>query len=362
LSRRLQSAFAEEENMVMSPLAARMLLSSIYPAATGATRLEMESRLGLRKLDPMLVYRVLATERNLRLASRVFVNHGVWLKPIYRKHQFEEVDFARAALAAEVINEWSAEQTSGQIRHAIDADEIHEELQMILLNAVHFKAPWRVPFLERRTRKQLFRTASGRTVRADVMVQHPADMRYTESAELRAQIVEIPYASHFDMWILLPWLGQELEELVRKLTAQHLLEINRNLTMTKISLELPKFSIDSEVDAKRVIAEMGAPSLFTRSDLDIAMAGPRFTVGEMRQRVRLEITEEGSELGIISWMGVLQRIGVDFPNFHADRPFVFLILSKALIPIFLGHLAQPPGDVIQCTVFHSNHFDYYDDC
>ncbi|XP_055688778.1 intracellular coagulation inhibitor 2-like [Lutzomyia longipalpis] len=353
----------------MSPLAVRYLLSSIYPSAMGATRLEMESRLKLRKLDPMIVYKVLEEEflgaKNFNIANRVFVHRDVWLKPIYRKQrnlQFEKVDFARATLAAKLINEWSEKATAGQIHHIIDPAEIHEDLRMILINAIHFRAPWRVPFLERRTRKQLFHTQTGRIVRTDIMVQHPADLRYTQSKKLQAKIVEIPYASHFVMWILLPSIQSNLKELVRRLSVKDLWEINRNLTATKISLELPKFSIESELNGKEILMKMGAPSLFTKPELDIAMNGGRFLVDDMRQRVKVEINEEGSELGIISWMGILQRISVEFPTFHANRPFMFLILtSKSLIPIFLGHLAQPPGESIQC-IFSNNHFGEYDDC
>ncbi|GAB0090230.1 hypothetical protein DMENIID0001_049300 [Sergentomyia squamirostris] len=368
-----KSSFVEEDNMVMSPLSMRILLSSIYPSAVGSTRLEMESRIKLHKLDTMFMYRALekefaGEENNLQMGNRVFVNRGVWLKPIYRKHtrnfQFDEVDFGRPELAAEIINGWSEEATAGQISHVIDPTDIHDNIQMLLLNAIHFKSPWRIPFLERRTRKHLFRTLSGRIVRTDVMVQHPADLRYAESNKLQAQIVEIPYASHFVMWILLPSTQSTLGQLVQNFTVDAILEINKNLTMTKVSLELPKFSVEAQIDGKKALSEMGAPSMFTKDELDIAMGGHRFSVGEMKQHVKLEVNEEGSELGIISWMGILQRISMDFPNFHADRPFMFLILtSKSLVPIFLGHIAQPTGEVVQCTVFNSGiQYDFYDDC
>lgn len=356
----------------MCPLAVRYLLSSIYPSAMGTTRLEIESQLKLRKLDPMFVYKVLEEEflgeaKNLQIANRVFVDDGVWLKPIYRKHmrhlQFEQVDFTRATLAAEIINEWSEEATDGYIHHVIDPDEIHEDLQMILLNAIHFKSPWRVPFLERRTRKQQFRMKSGQMVRTDIMIQHPADVRYTESQKLNAQIVEIPYASHFVMWIILPSPSSNLQELIDKLSPMDFLEINRNFTMKKISLELPKFFMDTKVDGKTALEKMGAPSIFTNPDFDIAM-NHRSMVGDIKQRIKLEIDEEGSELEIVSWMGVLQRVGIEFPTFHAHRPFMFLILtSKSFVPIFLGHMAQPPGDMIQCNISHTtNHFEDYDGC
>ncbi len=53
--------------------------------------------------------------------------------------EFQEVDFAAATHAAQVINSWIDQNTHGKIKDVIDPSALRSMTRLILANAVYFK-------------------------------------------------------------------------------------------------------------------------------------------------------------------------------------------------------------------------------
>ncbi len=63
-------------------------------------------------------------------------------KEVLKKHfdaEFQEVNFAAAKQAAQMINSWIDKNTHGKIKDVIDPSALSSKTRLILTNAVYFK-------------------------------------------------------------------------------------------------------------------------------------------------------------------------------------------------------------------------------
>ncbi len=79
-------------------------------------------------------------------ANGAFINGGLHLLDQYKKAlkehfdaEFQEVNFAAATQAAQMINSWIDKNTHGKIKDMIDPSGLSSMTRLILANAVYFK-------------------------------------------------------------------------------------------------------------------------------------------------------------------------------------------------------------------------------
>ncbi len=79
-------------------------------------------------------------------ANGAFINGGLHLLDQYKKAlkehfdaEFQEVNFAAAKQAAQIINSWIDKNTHGKIKDMIDPSALSSETVLMLANAVYFK-------------------------------------------------------------------------------------------------------------------------------------------------------------------------------------------------------------------------------
>ncbi len=79
-------------------------------------------------------------------ANGAFIDGRLHLLDQYKKvlkenfdTEFQEVNFAAATQAAQIINSWIGKNTHGKIKDMIDASGLSSMTRLILANAVYFK-------------------------------------------------------------------------------------------------------------------------------------------------------------------------------------------------------------------------------
>ncbi len=79
-------------------------------------------------------------------ANGAFINGGLHLLDQYKKAlkehfdaEFQEVNFAAAKQAAQIINSWIDKNTHGKIKDMIDPSGLSSMTRLVLANAVYFK-------------------------------------------------------------------------------------------------------------------------------------------------------------------------------------------------------------------------------
>lgn len=355
----------QKGNAVLSPWSMQSALVMAWAGARGETREQMTQALRLppdaseKFADTNRLLQMSVPEsRSLSLANRLFGQSG------YHFHQdflalladafgapLGEVDFkAHPAAAAEAINHWVEEKTRGKIRDLVPAGVLNRDARLVLVNALHFLAPWAEAFAEEATSPGIFRKEDGSEVSA-VFMRRTGSLSCMEDELFVA--VGVPYAG--GEWIFLGLLPRgTLAELEDQLTPAHLASLAA-MPSREVSLSLPKFRIESPtlrladaLKARGMRAAFDEP----RGSADFSGVAPRLPddylyISEVLHKAFVDVHEAGTEAAAAT-AAVMMRatmmpaepIVVEF-----NRPFLFAILHKpTAVCLFLGRLTAPESE------------------
>src|SRR5262249_26704350 len=135
--------------------------------------------------------------------------------------QVEALDFRGGAEASRThINAWVSSQTNARIPNLLPRGFITPDMQMVLTNAVYFKADWRQPFSAGSTRDAPFHPLAGADQTAHMM--HSVRRgRYFEEAAFQAADFDFK-DGRFALTIFLPRDDNGLPALEQRLSGDQL--------------------------------------------------------------------------------------------------------------------------------------------
>ncbi|XP_039502588.1 serine protease inhibitor 42Dd [Drosophila santomea] len=343
------------QNLVASPVSIETILSMVFMGAGGSTAQELQSALRLPSLDKQATaakYGALLNDLDLqgqkegpilKLANRIYVNNQYSLNPNYNlavrdpfKSEAELISLANGPLAAQSINQWVLDQTSGKIKDMIDPGSMTSDVKAVLVNAIYFKGQWASKFNPARTRASTFQVTANKSVPVQMMAQM-GTFRANYFRDLDAQVIELPYLnSNLSMTIFLPREVEGLSALEEKIVG-----FARPLDAKEVYLKLPRFKIEFRDELKETLEKLGIRELFTdKSDLSGLLADKSGgKVSQVSHKAFLEVNEEGAEAAGATSVAVTNRAG--FSTFLvADHPFAFVIRDANTI-YFQGRLVSP---------------------
>ena len=140
----------------------------------------------------------------------------------------------------DVVNAWVEEKTHKKIQKLLTPSQM-AQTEVVLVNAVYFKASWAHPFKEGQTRKRPF-TSWGRTL--DVwMMQLDEKLRFTGPIDsLGAAILELPYLEDsVSMLIILPTKIEGLREVEDRLSELDFVRLQ--FQQKVVAVQLPRFKV-----------------------------------------------------------------------------------------------------------------------
>jgi serpin B len=243
--------------------------------------------------------------------------------------QAEAVDFTSPS-AKQTMDAWASEHTHGRIERLLDV--VDPTLLMVLANAVYLKAGWWRPFDPEDTTTQEFATASGPTVRAQLMTS-PLYVPYSENGQW--QRATLPYAGgELTMRVVLPRstmrgtpaLTSLLDVATAPVTADR---------RTLVEVVLPRWDTSTDLDLLKALGLNGLS--------DLSGIAPGAEVSAAIHRATITVDETGSEAAAVTAISVATSMPPS-PDIvlRVDRPFVWAIVHEpSQTPVFLGHVVDP---------------------
>lgn len=350
-------------NLAFSPASIEVALTMTWAGARGQTATQMARVLHLEG-DAEPYHRAASTliralndpdrdSYELRVVNRLFGDLQCQFKPEFldltRRFygaELERLDFRQSCEECRChINEWIAGQTNDRIRDLLPGGSVDSATSLVLTNAVYFLGQWAIQFGESDTRGELFFTADGREVQANMMFQTNS-FRYAEHRGLK--VLEMDYVGdELAMTVLLPDTRDGLPAIEQRLGTAELDHWAGSLRQTEVSVKLPRFRIAPEsIGLAQTLSEMGMPIAFTGEADFGAMADERLWISEVHHKAFVEVDEKGTEAAAATAVVMTRGAPPPPPScFVADHPFLLLIRDRRSgIVLFIGRVSDPSAN------------------
>ena len=345
----------EESSFMVSPLSIEYALSMLCNGAVGNTQTEILNLLGYSagqmadvnefcKYLTKSLYEVDNTVK-LNISNALIANTAkARLKKDYIStltNYYDALakgyDFgSENAAALSYINNWAKEQTNGMIPKLLD--DLDPNTYALLMNAIYFKGIWckDIEFDARDTRADKFTREDATEAKVDYM-NKTTEMLYR--AEEGFQMVGLPYGnSAYQMVVMLPDKGKKLSDMASALTG----ETFSSMRMSKktVSIKLPKFETENKIELNEILQALGMQLAFTGGADFSAMAEDPLYVSRVFQKAKIKVDEKGTEAAAVTVIDMKETAyfpGSEIPEFHATRPFMYLIRETSTGAIlFMG--------------------------
>ncbi|KAG7224539.1 hypothetical protein INR49_014979 [Caranx melampygus] len=311
-----------DKNIVFSPHGVASVLSMAQLGAAGNTNKALTAALGFSLRErglsrqQRLLQRDLSSEEGVETVSGVMVERKMSLEKGYRRalaKAFQthphQVDFTKPDQAVGIINSWVSDHTAGAIPEFLAPGSLTDETRLVLLNALHFQALWKVPFDPKLTQERMFHCSNGSTVPVHMMrlTNHFNYGEFVTSDGVDYDVIEVPYeGDSLSMFLVSPFEPE---------------------------VQLNTISVDLSIQR---IQQWRAEMRSVKRQL----AMPRLCISKVLQRVKIEVNERGTKGASATAAVMFSRMAVE--EITLDRPFLFLIQHKHTGAIlFVGQFNQP---------------------
>jgi serine protease inhibitor len=345
------------KNYFVSPLSLHIALGMLLNGADNTTKKEIEAVLRLtgNQTENNEIYKNLI--ENLPLADAKVINkiaNSIWYrndftveKPFLTNLQdyfyatVKAEDFTKMA-TVDKINQWASDNTNAKIKKVLE--EISADQVMFLMNALYFKGDWKIPFDKKKTVDTDFNNLDGskKTVK---MMNMTEKIAYVKRDNFHA--IQLPYGSgNYNMTVIMPLAENSqlsVNELINSLDSSEWNVINKSIQEQKVIVGLPKFGLEYEIKLNKILSAMGMPAAFSDfADLSkISPPAGKLKVGFVKQNTYVAVDEVGTEAAAVTTIGIEVTSMPVYPEFIANRPFVFLISERQSNTImFLGKVVN----------------------
>ncbi|XP_066209139.1 plasminogen activator inhibitor 2 [Saccopteryx leptura] len=282
--------------------------------------------------------------------SARFREEYIQLSKKYYSTEPQEVDFLQCAEGArKKINFWVETQTKGKVSNLLPEGSVDSETRMVLVNAVYFKGKWKTPFEKKLSGLYPFRVNLTQRKSVQMMyLREKLNIGYLE--DLKAQILELPYAGDASMFLLLPDeisnVSTGLESLEREITYDSLNKWISKDTLAEDDVEayIPRFKLEEHYELKPILRSMGMNDAFVKGQANFLGMSEEddLFLSEVFHQATVDVNEEGTEATAGTGAVITGRTGHGGPQFVADHPFLFFIMHKtAKTVLFFGRFVSP---------------------
>lgn len=340
----------EKKSNITSPLSVTYVLGMLNDGAEGNTSKEISqvlgfetnSKLAINEYCKSLIDQAPIADPSviLHIANIVAADKNVALRDSYQKDmqdyysaEVASLDFSNRS-SVDYLNNWCNEKSQGMIPEIIK--NLSPEDLIVLMNAVYFKATWTEKFDKNDTHEESFTMADNTSINLPMMHRN-AQVRYCSNDIYTG--IWLPFGSgdKWSMKVLLPEEGKTVDDIIASLTNESWNHQNWMYAITDI--KMPRFTTKSDIILNKLIASLGAPSMFDPMKADFSLmtknAYPLF-VSLLKQKSAIEVTEEGTKTSAVTvaLMDMADAGIEDRGVFHANRPFVYIIQEASSGAIF----------------------------
>ena len=353
----------EAGNMVYSPYSISTVMTMCYTGAGGETARQMSEVLylppaaQLERAVPGLRKEILSGDTlpgtEISLANAIWAQENFDFLPAYLERigrdydapltKMDFIDPATREGNRQKINRWVEEHTRRRIKDLIGPGVLSENTRMVLTNAIYFNGKWKWTFDAGATHPSIFHTGPGETVMTPFM-NMTRSIPYYEDEEIQA--IRLPYRDEqFSMTIILPRTPEGWKMISRVIDLQRLDKVETHFNPAEVSVSLPKFKSEMELNLRRELIKMGMDLPFGRDADFSGMTGDKnLFIDEVIHKAFIEVSESGTEAAAATGavMSLKSALREEPLRFNADHPFLYCIRDRRTGSIiFLGRLVRP---------------------
>lgn len=358
---RMMREVYNNKSCVASPLSVACLLAMTSNGAAGKTLSEMQTLLGSSPAELNSFYKRIIpylTDSQwgsaFSMANALFTNMQFKLNDTFTTEasdnyqaMVKSLNFLNSSPLKEV-NDWCKKQTNGMIPKIID--KTNPLVLMYALNAVYFESKWKYEFDESNTKDEKFHLTDAKTMTVPMMHQE-RELNYAKTENYAMLMLPYQGETSYDMIVLLPDKTYSVEKMLTDLDYNSWNKAWKGKSTYKVDVKLPRFDIDTEQPLNALMSKMGMPTAFDEKFADFSRMtdmkklpkGANLCISEMKQKARIEVKEKGTKAAavtmeeiVVTGTGLMPKREPKYVNFHADRPFAYMITehSTGLILFF----------------------------
>lgn len=342
-----------DENTLLSPLSVLYALSMVENGASGETLAQIEAATGMSAdvLSSTLQSRAV---RAADSGSQLSLANSVWLRDSDGLRVSDDyLDACATSLGAQAyaapfdettaddINGWVSNHTHDMIPSIVE--DIPDEAQLYLVNALAFEAPWQDPYNPAFTEPDTFTCEDGTTQDVDMMLS--MERSYLEGEQATGFVR--PYEGYEYGFVgLLPNEGVTVSDLLASLDGASLQALLEPRPNTVADVGLPRFTVTYGNELSEELASLGVTDVFDQERADLTRMGTSdngpLYASAVLHKTFIDVNEEGTSAAATTVVEVgegaaAQDESPEVREVVCDRPFVYLIVDYAtMTPVFIG--------------------------
>ncbi|KAI1895422.1 hypothetical protein AGOR_G00106120 [Albula goreensis] len=346
-----------DNNIFFSPLCISTAFAILSMGAKEATREEIIQGLNLGLLErdgePELIPELFKQLQGnitqsgelLDQGNTLFVRLNFEVEKVFKDQiskffnaDIQNIDFGNAKASKTIINDYIKRRTGDRVKEAVN--DIDPFTQLMLINTIFFKGKWELPFDPKQTQDDRFYVDKYNIVQVPMMFREDK-YYYASDNLLKVKVLKLPYEGDIAMLIVLPNKGVDYTSIDDEINAEHFLGWVKQLSITKLEVQVPKFKMDQSYEMHKILPHLGISSVFeNKANLSGLSADIGLKVSEVLHKAVIEVDEKGTTAAAATFTGIT---AYSLPsNFVVNRPFFFFIyhqINNSLL--FMGRVIDP---------------------
>lgn len=357
----------DAKNTLLSPLSISAALAMTANGADGKTLEEMEKVIGngltIDEINDYMAYYIANLPDGER--EKLYLADSIWFRDdpkfaVYEDFLKKNVEYYDAQLykapfddtTVKDVNSWVNDNTRGMIpsllqKGALDPTD-EKIIMMMLINTLYFENDWAEPYYS--TIEGTFTDYNG--VKHTIERMDSKEAHYYDLGDAHAFDKEFAGGNYKFVGIMPK--EKDIVEYVNDLDAEKLfagLAEYEDPETVDLYVMIPKFKYSYNTSFKEILPKIGMASAFDPvqadfskiNDLSIEDA-PALYIDDVLHKTRIEVTEKGVKAAAVT--AVMMAAGCAMPvpkkevHIELDKPFVYMILDKNNVPLFIGAASQ----------------------
>ncbi len=333
-----------DENFCFSPLSVQVVLYMLCNGVDNSNYVEMSQALFGEYVSLDEVNNSFGRLKNaLDSTNCVKLSNGMWLQTgtnvsdeyidVVRNSYYSEFGFldfnSDPQSALDSISQWAYDNTYGKLKK-MDLESFELKKPMVQANTAWFASSWLQAFDQNATYTGQFTTSSGQTQNVSMMKLIGGYGCVYDDPDSSYLMVSLPF-EHQSFWmdIIVPGDGVSLDSIMTYVDWSANL---RNQPTEKINLDMPRFSIDSDLKMRSVLESLGVSAPFR----SLPRIAPLIQADYLNQKVKIDVTESGVEAAAIT----VGTFSMSLPRIITiDGPFAFAIRDDiSRTHLFMGRV------------------------
>ena len=344
----------KNENILISPLSIQLALAMAANGADGHTLSEMEKVIGgnisLKRMNEYLntytTYLHTSEKCKLKIANSIWFRDDKNRLTVNKDFLQTNADYYGAAAYKSAfddrtvndINQWVSHNTDGMIDRIVDY--VTDDAIMYLINTLMFDAEWDVQYDKCFVKDGEFFASNGTIQKVSMMSSIEAKCFATENATGFFKKYE---GGRYSFVGILPSEVLTLDEYIRELDPEELLEAMNTENGVHARAKLPKFSCEYDTVLNDPLKSLGMSSAFNSFTANFSKLGRSsfggIYINEVRHKTSIDINEVGTRAGAVTSIGYFDGSSLitTIIPITLDRPFLYMIVDNSTnLPIFIG--------------------------